>query len=115
MKEPLYRWLCPMCGVSDEAESAEMARLNIDVHMGIAHPTSREAVRVQFDPNGASWSWTTARPPTGLVTTRRTAAPAPERVARGRTAGPAGGRPFRQRWSASARPANRRSVAVVMG
>jgi len=28
-----------------------MARLNIDVHMGIAHPTSREAVRVQLDPN----------------------------------------------------------------
>ena len=51
MKEPLYRWLCPMCGISDEAESAEMARLNIDVHMGIAHPTSREAVRVQLDPD----------------------------------------------------------------
>ena len=51
MKEPLYRWVCPMCGISDEAESAEMARLNIDVHMGIAHPTSREAVRVQLDPN----------------------------------------------------------------
>ena len=51
MKEPLYRWLCPMCGISDEAESAEMARLNIDVHMGIAHPTSREAVRVHLDPD----------------------------------------------------------------
>ena len=51
MKEPLYRWVCPMCGISDEAESAEMARLNIDVHMGIAHPSSRQAVRVQLDPN----------------------------------------------------------------
>ena len=51
MKEPLYRWLCPMCGIADDAESSEMARLNIDVHMGIAHPTSREAVRVQLDPN----------------------------------------------------------------
>jgi hypothetical protein len=51
MKEPLYRWVCPMCGISDEAESAEMARLNIDVHMGIAHPTSRQAVRVQLDPS----------------------------------------------------------------
>jgi hypothetical protein len=51
MKEPVYRWLCPMCGVADEAESSEMARLNIDVHMGIAHPTSSEAVRVQLDPN----------------------------------------------------------------
>ena len=51
MKEPVYRWLCPMCGIADDAESSEMARLNIDVHMGIAHPTSREAVRVQLDPN----------------------------------------------------------------
>jgi hypothetical protein len=50
MKEPLYRWVCPMCGISDEAESSEMARLSIDVHMGIAHPTSREAIRVQVDP-----------------------------------------------------------------
>ena len=51
MTEPLYRWVCPMCGISDEAESAEMARLNIDVHMGIAHPSSPQAVRVQLDPN----------------------------------------------------------------
>ena len=51
MKEPVYRWLCPMCGIADDAESSEMARLNIDVHMGIAHPTSREAVRVQVDPS----------------------------------------------------------------
>ncbi len=49
MKEPLYRWVCPMCGISDEAESAEMARLNIDVHMELTHPTSRSAVRVQLD------------------------------------------------------------------
>jgi hypothetical protein len=51
MKEPLYRWVCTICGISDEAESPEMARLNIDVHMGLAHPTSRSAVRVQVDPN----------------------------------------------------------------
>jgi hypothetical protein len=51
MKEPLYRWVCTMCGISDEAESPEMARLNIDVHMSVAHPTSRSAVRVQLDPN----------------------------------------------------------------
>ena len=49
MKEPLYRWVCPMCGISDGAESPEMARLGIDVHMEIAHPTSRSAVRVQLD------------------------------------------------------------------
>jgi hypothetical protein len=51
MKQTVYRWLCPMCGIADDAESLEMARLNIDVHMGIAHPTSRGAVRVQLDPN----------------------------------------------------------------
>ena len=51
MKQPVYRWLCPMCGIADDTESLEMARLNVDVHMGIAHPTSREAVRVQLDPN----------------------------------------------------------------
>jgi hypothetical protein len=51
MKEPLYRWVCTICGVSDEAESAEMARLNVDVHMGVAHPSSRRAVRVQLDPD----------------------------------------------------------------
>ena len=51
MKEPLYRWVCTMCGISDEAESPEMARLNIDVHMSVVHPTSRSAVRVQVDPN----------------------------------------------------------------
>jgi hypothetical protein len=50
MEESVYRWLCPMCGCADVAESVEMARLNIDVHMGMAHPTSREAVRVQLDP-----------------------------------------------------------------
>jgi hypothetical protein len=51
MREPVYRWLCPMCGIADDAESSEMARLNIDVHMGIAHPTAGDAVRVQVDPN----------------------------------------------------------------
>jgi hypothetical protein len=51
MKEPLYRWVCSMCGISDEAESPEMARLNIDVHLQMAHPASRSAVRVQLDPS----------------------------------------------------------------
>ena len=37
MKEPLYRWVCPMCGISDEAESSEMARLAVDVHVSFAH------------------------------------------------------------------------------
>ena len=36
MKEPLYRWVCTMCGISDQAESPEMARLNIDLHVRLA-------------------------------------------------------------------------------
>jgi hypothetical protein len=51
MKEPLYRWVCTLCGISDEAESSELARLNIDVHMRLAHPSTRGPVRVQVDPN----------------------------------------------------------------
>jgi hypothetical protein len=50
MKEPLYRWVCTMCGISDEAESPEMARLNIDLHVQMAHATSPTAVKVQPDP-----------------------------------------------------------------
>ena len=47
MKEPLYRWVCTMCGISDEAENSEVARINIDVHVQVAHPSARKAVRVQ--------------------------------------------------------------------
>ena len=50
MKQPLYRWVCTMCGLSDEAESSEMARINIDVHLQVAHPSAREAATVQPDP-----------------------------------------------------------------
>jgi hypothetical protein len=55
MKEPLYRWVCTMCGISDQAESPEMARLNIDLHVQLAHPTEpteRETVSVQDDEDG---------------------------------------------------------------
>jgi hypothetical protein len=45
MKEPLYRWVCPMCGISDEAESSEMARITIDVHVGVAHPSAGKPSR----------------------------------------------------------------------
>jgi hypothetical protein len=40
-----------MCGITDEAESAEMARLTIDVHVQMTHPSS-ETVRVRPDPAG---------------------------------------------------------------
>jgi hypothetical protein len=52
MKEPLYRWVCTMCGISDEAESPEMARLNIDLHVQVLHPSVRKTVKVQPDPDG---------------------------------------------------------------
>jgi hypothetical protein len=52
MKEPLYRWVCTMCGISDQAESPEMARLNIDLHVRLAHPAEREPVPVQDDEDG---------------------------------------------------------------
>lgn len=51
MKGPIYRWHCTMCGISDDAESPEMARLNIDVHLETAHPSARRPVRVQPDPS----------------------------------------------------------------
>jgi hypothetical protein len=44
MKEPLYRWVCAMCGISDAAESPEMARLMIDLHVQVSHPEARETV-----------------------------------------------------------------------
>jgi hypothetical protein len=42
-----------MCGISDQAESPEMARLNIDLHVRLAHPTDRETVPVQDDEDGS--------------------------------------------------------------
>jgi hypothetical protein len=45
MKEPLYRWVCTMCGSSDEAENSEMARISIDVHVQVAHPSAGTATR----------------------------------------------------------------------
>jgi hypothetical protein len=51
MKEPIYRWVCTMCGSSDEAETSEMARVNIDVHVQLAHPSADTAARSQPDPD----------------------------------------------------------------
>jgi hypothetical protein len=52
MKEPLYRWVCTMCGISDEAENSEMARINIDVHVQVAHPSAARAAGERADPAG---------------------------------------------------------------
>jgi hypothetical protein len=50
MKEPLYRWVCTMCGISNEAENSEMARINIDAHVQVAHPSARKVVGAQPEP-----------------------------------------------------------------
>jgi hypothetical protein len=50
MKEPLYRWVCTLCGSSDEAETSEMARVNIDVHLQLAHPSAARTSGGQPDP-----------------------------------------------------------------
>jgi hypothetical protein len=49
MKQPVYRWVCEICGISDEAESSEMARLNIDLHVQVAHAETQEAARGPAD------------------------------------------------------------------
>jgi hypothetical protein len=51
MKEPLYRWVCTFCGISDEAASPELARLSIDDHVQVAHPSARQAAAAS-DPDG---------------------------------------------------------------
>jgi hypothetical protein len=50
MKGPLYRWVCTMCGISAEAENSEIARISIDVHVQVAHPSAGKAARVPPDP-----------------------------------------------------------------
>jgi hypothetical protein len=37
MSEPTYRWVCTYCDAFGEAESSEMARLAVDVHVSFAH------------------------------------------------------------------------------
>ena len=49
MSEPAYRWVCMYCDASDEAESSEMARLAVDVHVSVAHPHALEPDRGRRD------------------------------------------------------------------
>lgn len=37
MPEPIYRWVCTFCDASGNAESSEMARLAVDVHVSLFH------------------------------------------------------------------------------
>jgi hypothetical protein len=49
MKHPVYRWVCTICGIADEAESPEMARLHIDLHVQVAHAETQDATRGPAD------------------------------------------------------------------
>jgi hypothetical protein len=47
MGEPIYRWVCTYCQVSDLAESSEMARLAVDTHVSLFHTPASERVWAQ--------------------------------------------------------------------
>jgi hypothetical protein len=42
MAEPTYQWVCTYCDASGMAESSEMARLAVDVHVSVQHPHAPE-------------------------------------------------------------------------
>ena len=50
--EPRYRWVCTFCDTSDLAESPEMARLAIDVHVSVFHARARKPIRAQSEASG---------------------------------------------------------------
>jgi hypothetical protein len=50
MGEPIYRWMCTYCRASDLAESPEMARLAVDVHVSLFHTPAARPVRAQAGP-----------------------------------------------------------------
>jgi hypothetical protein len=53
--EPTYRWVCSYCDTSDVAESSEMVRLAIDVHVSVFHaPARREVIRAQGESAGTT-------------------------------------------------------------
>jgi hypothetical protein len=41
VSEPIYRWECTLCDAGGVAESSEMARLNVNTHLAMAHPGDR--------------------------------------------------------------------------
>jgi hypothetical protein len=50
--EPTYRWICTYCEATDLAESPEMARLAVDVHVSVFHAPAREAIRTHGEAAG---------------------------------------------------------------
>ncbi|SRR6266498_4967459 len=52
MGEATYRWICTYCDASDVAESPEMAKLAVDVHVSLFHGPTREEIPAQSGPEG---------------------------------------------------------------
>ena len=52
MGEATYRWICTYCDTSDVAESPEMAKLAVDVHVSLFHGPAREEIRTQSGSEG---------------------------------------------------------------
>lgn len=52
MAKASFRWVCTYCEVSDLAESPEMAKLAVDVHVSLFHGAPREGIRTQGEPEG---------------------------------------------------------------
>jgi hypothetical protein len=53
MGEATYRWVCTYCDASDLAESPEMAKLAVDVHVSLFHGPAREGIRTHGEPDGS--------------------------------------------------------------
>ena len=53
MASATYRWVCTYCDASDLAESPEMAKLAVDVHVSLFHgPAARQEIGRHGEPNG---------------------------------------------------------------
>ena len=52
MATATYRWVCTYCDASDLAESPEMAKLAVDVHVSLFHGLAREEIRTHGEPDG---------------------------------------------------------------
>jgi hypothetical protein len=53
MAKASFRWVCTYCDASDLAESPEIAKLAVDVHVSLFHGAPREGIRTQGEPEGA--------------------------------------------------------------
>jgi hypothetical protein len=52
MAKASFQWVCTYCDASDLAESPEMAKLAVDVHVSLFHGAPREGIPTQGEPEG---------------------------------------------------------------